>query len=207
MATTWTPRAGLAQPASPDRNWDAPLLATIASLDGINAIGALAVTLHDFPSVSLAVKVAAGSFVKDDGSIGTYAGTASQAITTATTKVLYLDNSGTLTVAASYPATPHVRLATVVAGASVINSITDDRICYGTVYSGPTSGLAVLVGGTLPVSATQVTSTSRIILTTQVPGGTVGSPYVSARTPGTGFTITSTSGSDTSTVAWIIIEP
>jgi hypothetical protein len=69
-------------------------------------------------------------------------------------------------------------------------------------------GTATLVGGTVTVSTTKVTANSRIFLT--VNGGTltnVGSPYISARTAGTSFTITSTNASDASNVAWIIIEP
>lgn len=71
-----------------------------------------------------------------------------------------------------------------------------------------TMGSATLSSGTITVNTTQVTANSRIFLT--VNGGTltnVGTPYVSARTPGTSFTITSTNGSDASDVAWIIIEP
>jgi len=67
-------------------------------------------------------------------------------------------------------------------------------------------GTAVLVGGTVVVANTSVTSTSRIFLTTQTPGGTPGSLYISARTPGTSFTVTSTSGADTSTLAFLINE-
>lgn len=68
-------------------------------------------------------------------------------------------------------------------------------------------GTATLVAGTVTVSNTSVTANSRILLTVQTPGGTVGAVYVSARTAGTSFTITSTSGTDTSTVAYEIIEP
>ena len=68
-------------------------------------------------------------------------------------------------------------------------------------------GTATLVAGTVTVNTTVVTATSRILLTTQTPGGTVGSPYVSARVAGTSFTITSTNAADTSTVAWLIVEP
>lgn len=67
-------------------------------------------------------------------------------------------------------------------------------------------GTATLTAGTVTVSNASVTATSRIFLTTQTPGGTVGSPYVSARTAGTSFTITSTSATDTSTVAYEIFE-
>jgi len=65
-------------------------------------------------------------------------------------------------------------------------------------------GSATLSGGTATVSNAYVTSSSRIMLTTQTPGGTVGTPYISAKTAGTSFTITSTSGSDTSTVGWVL---
>lgn len=67
-------------------------------------------------------------------------------------------------------------------------------------------GTATLVAGTVTVPNTSVTATSRIFLTIQSPGGAVGSPYVSARTAGTSFTITSTSATDTSVVAYEIFE-
>ena len=67
-------------------------------------------------------------------------------------------------------------------------------------------GTAVLVAGALAVSNTSVTATSRIFLTSQVDGGTVGFLRVSARVAATSFTITSSSGTDTSTVAYEIFE-
>lgn len=68
-------------------------------------------------------------------------------------------------------------------------------------------GRATLTAGTATVNTTAVTASSEVFLTCQVPGGTVGFLRVSARTAGTSFTITSSSGSDTSTVAWMIVEP
>lgn len=68
-------------------------------------------------------------------------------------------------------------------------------------------GTATLVGGTVVVSTTAVTASSRIQLTGNSDGGTPGWLRVSARSAGTSFTITSSSGTDTSTVAWIIFEP
>ena len=54
-------------------------------------------------------------------------------------------------------------------------------------------GTATLNGTTaVTISTTAVTAGSRIFLTIQQPGGTVGSPYVSARTAGTSFQIKST---------------
>lgn len=74
--------------------------------------------------------------------------------------------------------------------------------------SNATMGTATLSAGTIVVSTTKVTANSRIFLT--VNGGTVtnvGAPYISARTAGTSFTISSTNVIDASNVAWIIIEP
>jgi hypothetical protein len=69
-------------------------------------------------------------------------------------------------------------------------------------------GLATLVAGTVTVSTTAVTANSRIYLTGQGDtAGTEGWLRVSARSAGTSFTITSSSGTDTSTVAWMIVEP
>lgn len=73
--------------------------------------------------------------------------------------------------------------------------------------SNATMGASALVGGTVTVSTTAVTASSRIQVTSNVDGGTPGWLRVSARSAGTSFTITSSSGTDTSTVAWIIIEP
>ncbi len=69
------------------------------------------------------------------------------------------------------------------------------------------NGTAVLVGGEVVISSSIVTANSRIFLTSNVDGGTPGFLRVSTRTAGTSFTITSSNGSDTSTVAWIIFEP
>lgn len=70
------------------------------------------------------------------------------------------------------------------------------------------SGTVALVAGTATVSVTAVTSSSRILLTSQLDGGgTVGFLRVSSRINGTSFTITSSSATDTSSVAWMLIEP
>lgn len=68
-------------------------------------------------------------------------------------------------------------------------------------------GTATLVGGTVTVSNTSVTANSRIFLTSQSDGGTPGFVRVSARSAGTNFTITSSSGTDTSVIAYEIFEP
>jgi hypothetical protein len=47
----------------------------------------------------------------------------------------------------------------------------------------------------------------RILVTSNADGGTPGFLRVSARTAGTSFTVTSSSGTDTSTFAYEIFEP
>lgn len=68
-------------------------------------------------------------------------------------------------------------------------------------------GVSTLVGGTVTVSTTAVTSNSRIFLTGQNSSGTHGELTVSARTASTSFTITSSSGTDTRDIAWVILDP
>lgn len=68
-------------------------------------------------------------------------------------------------------------------------------------------GIATLVGGTVTVANTSVTANTRIFLTSQVDGGTPGFLRVSTRTASTSFTITSSSVTDTSQVAWLLVEP
>lgn len=78
------------------------------------------------------------------------------------------------------------------------------KVAEGTNAKQGTSTLGA--GGTVTVANTSVTATSRIFLTAQNSSGTAGSVYVSSRTAGTSFTITSTSALDTRLIAWEIFE-
>lgn len=71
----------------------------------------------------------------------------------------------------------------------------------------PTAGRTTLVAGTATVNTTAVTANSIVLLTAQTTGAAPGALRVSARTAGTSFTITSASGTDTSSVGWVIVEP
>jgi len=77
----------------------------------------------------------------------------------------------------------------------------------GTLITSVRHGVAVLVGGTKTVSVASLSADARIFLTSVVDGGTPGWLRVSALTPDISFVITSSSGTDTSTVAYLIIEP
>jgi hypothetical protein len=138
MANTYTPNVQLAMPAPGDRTWNVPVNSNAQVLDALAPVGALAIVSTEIPSVTLNVHVAAGSYLRQDGTIGTYAGTVSQPMAPSTTNYLYLDltNSGIIVVNTSgFPATPHVRLATVVAGASSITSIADARVAFHVIGS------------------------------------------------------------------------
>ncbi len=78
-----------------------------------------------------------------------------------------------------------------------------------TAYPLTRTGVATLVAGTKVVTTTAITANSRVLLTSQALG-TVTAPSalaVSARTPGTSFTILASQATDTSVVAWQILEP
>lgn len=69
------------------------------------------------------------------------------------------------------------------------------------------AGVATLVAGTVTVNNTLVTANSMILPFGQNSSGTHGELTISARVAGTSFTITSSSATDTRSVAWLIIEP
>jgi len=123
-----------------------PVAANWTALDGINAVGALAVTTTEVPSASLDVAIAAGNFRSTWSSVVSYAGIASQAMTASQTNYLYLDATGTLVVnTTGFPSGSfYVPLAIVATGSSTVTSITDQRIVCGAVnvQSQPTMGAA-----------------------------------------------------------------
>lgn len=77
-----------------------------------------------------------------------------------------------------------------------------------TVKSGTNAriGSSALTAGSVVVANTSVTASTIVLLTSQVDGGTPGFVRCSARTAGTSFTITSSSGTDTSTIGWLLVE-
>jgi hypothetical protein len=68
-------------------------------------------------------------------------------------------------------------------------------------------GTVALVGGTATVLDAATSGTDIILLTSQVDGGTPGWVRVSGRVNATSFTITSSSGTDTSTIGYFIWKP
>lgn len=68
-------------------------------------------------------------------------------------------------------------------------------------------GRATLVGGTATVNTTFASSNCEFFLTNRATGGTVGTLSVGTITDGSSFVINSSSGTDTSTVSWMLIKP
>lgn len=66
------------------------------------------------------------------------------------------------------------------------------------------TGTATLVAGTVTVANTSVSSSTKLIYARATTGGTVG--HLSyTRVAGTSFTINSSSGTETSTVDWLLV--
>jgi hypothetical protein len=68
------------------------------------------------------------------------------------------------------------------------------------------AGTATLVAGTVTVSTTAVTASSIILISRNAAGGTVGDLRLGTITAGVSFVINSASGTDTSTVNWLIVN-
>lgn len=77
------------------------------------------------------------------------------------------------------------------------------------IYDGANKrmGVATLSSGTKTVSNTTVTADTRIILSRQAPSGTLGHLSVGTIVPATSFVINSSSGTEASVIAWLLIEP
>ncbi|CAL9302711.1 glycosyl hydrolase family 28-related protein [Streptomyces sp. SudanB91_2054] len=67
-------------------------------------------------------------------------------------------------------------------------------------------GVATLAAGTVTVANTSVTANTRVAVFRQAAGGAVGHLSVT-KVADTSFTITSSSATDTSVVAWVLLEP
>ena len=149
MATSYTVNTKLGKPAVADRNWNVPLDANADLLDALAPIGGLCVSPVEVPSASLNVRVAPGKYQKRDGTVGSFAGTASLALAAGQVSSLYLTDAGTLSVSTGgYPATAHVRLATVTTGPAPVASVSDDRVVCSVVGTDALPYLP-LAGGTL----------------------------------------------------------
>jgi hypothetical protein len=72
--------------------------------------------------------------------------------------------------------------------------------------AGARMGVSTLVAGTVTVANASVTANTRVAPFRQAGGGALGHLSVT-KNPGVGFTITSSSNTETSVVAWVLFEP
>jgi len=102
------------------------------------------------------------------------------------------------------PATPASGKLVVYAKADGLFAVKDDA--GNEIVLNPKRGSAVLVAGTVVVNEASVTANSLIFLSRTITGGTEGH-LSSTINAGVSFTINSSDGADTSTIAWLILEP
>ena len=205
MATTYTTNVRLQKPSAADRHWDVPLNANADYLDGLAAVGGLAVTTAEAPSVSLTCRIAGGAYLKANGTIGTYAGGTLSLAASATSKV-WLTDAGVPGSGSAWPTTPNLPLAQVQTGPSTILQIVDARIPYqsvgastafvskaGDTVSGalqvanPSTGTATLsvdpIGQLIGFfGTTPATQAARVAALTDSTGGTAGSTLANVGT-------------------------
>ena len=162
---TFTSNLNLVLLATGARGWGDMVNATSNTLDGLTALGTLAVAPADIDpttgaSTSMRVKVSAGVFRKSDGTAVAFAGSAGTTLAASLLSYLYLDDAGNLQVnATGFPTGSNlVRLATVVTSASAVLRVTDQRVPFSSfgasalgasaaanlVYAGPSSGTAAV---------------------------------------------------------------
>lgn len=160
MSTT-TPNMGFILPTSGDRGYGPWIDGDFSQID-ISFLGALYTQETEDPSTTLHVAISPGNYQKQDGTIGTYAGTTSVTTTASTTNYLYLDltASGVLVVnTTGFPTTAHVRIATVNSGSSSINTIADARVAFQVIGS----FLGQLTGGAKTADATYTTNVQTMV--------------------------------------------
>ncbi len=147
MATTYSANARLQKPGAADRLWEVPINANTDALDAMTAVGSLVVTTTETPSATLRVRVAAGTFVRADGTVGAFNGVPAFAVPANATVVLWLDGSGMLNSGPAFPTSAHLRLAQVVVGASAVTQVIDARV--NCMVAGSGLGFVLKAGDTI----------------------------------------------------------
>jgi hypothetical protein len=116
------------------------------------------------------------------------------------TKVLTVADGGAVRIGDATSPTDKLEVTGNIALTTAGNKI---KIATGTNAS---VGTSTLVAGTVTVSTTAVTASSKIFLTCGVVGGTQGILSVGTITGGTSFVINSSNAADTSQINWFIIN-
>jgi hypothetical protein len=157
MSYTYTTNLRLAKPDFDEATWWDALNDNWDEIDGYSILAALKVKPAEIPSASLDVAVNAGKYLNLDGTVASYTGTSSFAMTASTINYVFLSDVNVLTVnTTGYPSVSN-RLARVTTNATVVTAIDDDRVT--SAIGGDLSSLYLpkatggTVGGAITVSA------------------------------------------------------
>lgn len=192
---TFTSNLNLVLLAAGARGWGDLVNATYSTLDGLTALGSLAVVPADVDpatgaSTSTRVKVSAGTFRKSDDSAVVFAGSAGLTLPISQVSYLYIDDSGTLQANQSgFPTGLNlVRLATVVVGTTAVAGVTDQRVpftSFGAATSGSLSPPNLIYAG--PASGPPAIPAFRALAAADVPpldaSAIASGKFVAARLP------------------------
>lgn len=165
------------------------------NLTGSSLPAALAVQITNGPSFTEPVYILASPVVITNGSTATNMGQRTDAVG------VRIDQMQNLHTAPNY--------ALDIANGNVGIATAGKTLRYKTGVSNCSAGTGTLSGGTLVISTTAVTANSLIFITDTGGGvlANIGALYISARTGGTSFTVSSSNALDTSTFNWFIVEP
>jgi hypothetical protein len=179
-------------------NGEVTAIETFLGVEGAGALLPLTGGTMTGPITTLYLNMSAGAQIIAAGALGLYASADTTTIKMA--RGTFQNRSFTT---AGRPA------ATGIAGAcywdTTLNALgVSDGTTWHIIPGYIATGTAVLVAGTKAVVNAAITAASKIKVYVLTPGGTVGAPFVSVVAAGTGFTISSTSSSDTSTIQYEI---
>ena len=166
MPTTYSANARLQKPGVADRQWDLPINANTDAIDAMTAVGGLVVTTTETPSATLKVRVAAGTFIQANGTVGVFAGSSSFGLSRSTTTYLWLDGLGALASGLAFPDSAHLRLAHVVAGSNSVLQVVDERIQC--MVAGAELPFVLKTGDTISGSLTVAAPSSGPVATTLI---------------------------------------
>lgn len=158
----------------------------------------------------------ASTIVLRDSSNNFAAGTITAALTGNASTATALQNARTIG-GVSFDGTGNITVATATGGFAVSGgdlTVTSGNVAVQTAGKGLTVksgsnarvGTGTLSGGSLGVPNTSITANTRIFLQHLIVAGTQGFLKPTSVSNGNGFTITSSSGTDTSTVSWFLVE-
>lgn len=189
---------------------------TLTLPSAITAPGSLTTTT----TLASGTSLTAGTTFTATGGASTFVGTFHANVTGAATSVIGTGGTGAVQIGnatgntavtgsltASTTLTATLGAITATNGNLNLASTGNKILMHATTAASDAIGTtAAMTAGSITVSTTAVTANSKIFLQAVTPGGTQGVLSYGTIIAGTSFVITSSSGSDTSTVAYLIIN-